>query len=200
MIGKIVGNNLQLALNSRESRKGRKEGSSQHRASCIGRKWDRRVGRREKEARNVSIVWRHQNRLWEQKRDEPVGKRMNEGSQLDRPQLTKLDSFGEAEVDVINLMTKKSFLFQRSWIVGCLHTTEVAYLLLTQQPRVWFPAYPKKFRGKIRGVAEVNQWRWLEESEQWLENVDQTHLVLTSGTSVLQKKKLNLSSRLVDES
>ena len=36
---------------------------------------------------------------------------MNKGSQLDRPQLTKPDSFGEAEVDVINLMTKKSFFY-----------------------------------------------------------------------------------------
>ena len=32
------------------------------------------------------------------------------------------------------------------------------------------------FRGKIIDVAEVNQWRWVEESGQWLENVDRTHL------------------------
>ena len=31
--------------------------------------------------------------------------------------------------------------------------------------------------------------RWLAESGQWLENVDQTHLVLASGKPVLQKKK-----------
>ena len=37
----------------------------------------------------------------------------------------------------------------------------------------------------IIDVAEVNQQRWLEESGQWLENVD---LVLASGKPVLQKK------------
>ena len=39
----------------------------------------------------------------------------------------------------------------------------------------------------IIDVAEVNQWRWLEDSRQWLDNVDQTHLVLASGKQVLQK-------------
>ena len=39
----------------------------------------------------------------------------------------------------------------------------------------------------IVNVAEVNQWPCLEESGQWLENVDQTHLILTSGKLVLQK-------------
>ena len=29
-------------------------------------------------------------------------------------------------------------------------------------------------------VADVNQRNWLEESRLWLENVDWTHLVLTS--------------------
>ena len=42
--------------------------------------------------------------------------------------------------------------------------------------------------GKIINLAEVNQQCWLEESGQWLENVDQTHLVLASGKPVLQKK------------
>ena len=42
--------------------------------------------------------------------------------------------------------------------VGGLHSTEVAYLLLTQQPRVQFPAFPQKiFIEKIIDVAEVNQ-------------------------------------------
>ena len=36
-------------------------------------------------------------------------------------------------------------------------------------------------------VAEVNQRRWLEESGEWLENVDPTHLALTSGKPVSQK-------------
>ena len=63
-----------------------------------------------------------------------------------------------------------------------LHSTEVAYLLLTQHPRVQFPAFPKKFRlkGKINYVAEINQQRRLVESGQWLENVDWTHLVLAT--------------------
>ena len=40
------------------------------------------------------------------------------------------------------------------------------------------PSVPKSFcRGKIIDVAEVNQRGWLEESGQWLENVDQTHQV-----------------------
>ena len=38
----------------------------------------------------------------------------------------------------------------------------------------------------IIDVAEVNQQRWLEESGQWLENVD---LVLASGKPVLQKSQ-----------
>ena len=47
---------------------------------------------------------------------------------------------------------------------------------------------PKKIsEEKIVDVAEVNQRRWLEESGQWLENVDQTHIVLASGKLVLQK-------------
>ena len=33
-------------------------------------------------------------------------------------------------------------------------------------------------------LAEVNPRRCLEESEQWLENVDQTHLILASGKLV----------------
>ena len=45
----------------------------------------------------------------------------------------------------------------------------------------------KNFRAKIVDVAEVNQWRCLEESGKWLENVDRTHLVLASGKLVLQK-------------
>ena len=41
--------------------------------------------------------------------------------------------------------------------------------------------------GTIFDVAEINQQRLLEESEQWLENLVQTYLVLTSGKLVLQK-------------
>ena len=34
-------------------------------------------------------------------------------------------------------------------------------------------------------VAEVNQWRWLEESGQWCENVDQIYLVLANSLKTL---------------
>ena len=47
----------------------------------------------------------------------------------------------------------------------------------------------KMFQGKIVDVAELNQRRGLEESGQWLEYVDRTHLVLASGKQVLQKVK-----------
>ena len=49
------------------------------------------------------------------------------------------------------------------------------------------PSVPKTYRKSI-DVAEFNQWRWLEEREQWLENVDRTHLVLASGKPVQQKR------------
>ena len=38
---------------------------------------------------------------------------------------------------------------------------------------------------KFVAATEVNQQRCLEESGQWLENVDCTHLVLASGKLVL---------------
>ena len=41
--------------------------------------------------------------------------------------------------------------------------------------------------GTIFDVAEINQQRLLEESEQWLENLVQTYLVLKSGKLLLQK-------------
>ena len=43
-------------------------------------------------------------------------------------------------------------------------------------------------------VADVNQWCWLEESGQWLENVIWTHLVLASGKQVLQKQVVTNSA------
>ena len=58
---------------------------------------------------------------------------------------------------------------------------------------IGFPAFPKFFqKGKIIDVAQVNQRRWLEESGQWLENVDRTHLVLATGKPVLQKNVLSV--------
>ena len=48
---------------------------------------------------------------------------------------------------------------------------------------------------EIIDVAEVNQWRCLEESGQWLENADPSHQIVASGKPVLQKTftKVNLS-------
>ena len=40
---------------------------------------------------------------------------------------------------------------------------------------------PKNLEEKIVDVAEVHQRRCSEESGQWFENVDRTHLVLASG-------------------
>ena len=50
------------------------------------------------------------------------------------------------------------------------------------------PSIPKSFcRGKIIGVAEVNQRGWLEESAQWLENIDQTHQVELRASQCYKK-------------
>ena len=49
----------------------------------------------------------------------------------------------------------------------------------------WF--YSQHSQKNVIDVAEFNQWRWLEVCGQWLENVDQSHLVLASGKPVLQK-------------
>ena len=43
---------------------------------------------------------------------------------------------------------------------------------------------------KTIDVAEVNQPRWLEKNGQWLENVDQNHLVLASGKPIKQKTSM----------
>ena len=47
---------------------------------------------------------------------------------------------------------------------------------------------PKISEEKLGNVAEVNQPHCIEESEQWLENVDQTHLELACGKLVPQKE------------
>ena len=57
-------------------------------------------------------------------------------------------------------------------------------MLLTQQPWLGLvPSVPYFFRVRIIDVSEINQ------SGQWLENVDRTHLVLARGKLVLQTKK-----------
>ena len=57
-------------------------------------------------------------------------------------------------------------------------------MLLTQEPQVQF-GFSEEF---FLDVTEVYQRRWLEQSGQWLENVDRTHLVLGSGKPELQNK------------
>ena len=69
------------------------------------------------------------------------------------------------------------------WGRGELHSTEFAFLLLTQWLPVQFSAFPKI----VFDVAEIYWWRWLEESGQRLENDDRTHLVLARGKLVLKK-------------
>ena len=68
----------------------------------------------------------------------------------------------------------------------------LGYLLLDPAAPGSIPNVPQKIsQGKNVSVSEVNQWRCLEESGQWLENVDRTHLVLGSGKLVLQKVTLD---------
>ena len=55
-----------------------------------------------------------------------------------------------------------------------------SYIVFESQRSQYFP------EEKIVDVAEVIKWSWPEESEQWLENVGQTHLGLASGKLVLQ--------------
>ena len=63
-----------------------------------------------------------------------------------------------------------------SFVGSC---TEVASLLRTRRPWVRFLAFPKIYYN----VAEIYQQSWLEETEQRLENVKRTHLVVASWYS-----------------
>ena len=67
---------------------------------------------------------------------------------------------------------------------ACLHLDIAAPGLI--------PSIPKMFSEKIVDAADVNQWRCLELSGQWLENVDRSHLVLASGKVALQKRLMRL--------
>ena len=64
-------------------------------------------------------------------------------------------------------------------------------------PQVLFPAFPRFLEEIFFAIAEDNQRRWLEESIQWLENDDRTHLVLTSGKLVLKKFKCCLVEKAI---
>ena len=60
----------------------------------------------------------------------------------------------------------------------------LAYLLPDPAALGSIPSNTKKFSEEI---FHDNQWCCLEESGHWLDNVDQTHLVLGSAKLVLQK-------------
>ena len=53
------------------------------------------------------------------------------------------------------------------WGLG-LRSTDVAFLLLTQQPQVWFLVFPKIYFD----VAQIYWWRWLKVSGQTIDYVD----------------------------
>ena len=57
-------------------------------------------------------------------------------------------------------------------------------MLLTQWTWIRYSAFTKIYFD----VAAIYRWRWLKESDQRLENVDKTHLVLASGKLVQPKK------------
>ena len=64
----------------------------------------------------------------------------------------------------------------------------LAFLLPDPSALGSIPSVPQKIsEEKIVDVAEDSQQRWLEESGQWLENVDQIHPVLANGKQILQK-------------
>ena len=65
-------------------------------------------------------------------------------------------------------------------IVGILASGPSCHRLDSQHSQIFLEI-------KFVHLAEINQWRCLEESGQWLENVDGTHLVLASGKLELQK-------------
>ena len=64
-----------------------------------------------------------------------------------------------------------------------LHSTEVAYLLLIQQPRVQFLAFPRIFLFMLLRFIDGTA----KNSGQRLDNVKQTNLELASSKLVLQK-------------
>ena len=58
-----------------------------------------------------------------------------------------------------------------SMMVGGLHSTEVAYLLLTRPSSPGFDSQHFS-EEKLSMLLRLNQRCWLEDSGQWLENID----------------------------
>ena len=76
-----------------------------------------------------------------------------------------------------------------------LHSSEAAFFLLRQRPRVRFSTSPKIYCYDV----EIYTWPWLEKSRLRLENVDQTHLVLASDKLVLRKRFSRFSIKSEDQ-
>ena len=94
--------------------------------------------------------------------------------------------------------TECSFLGRdlNPWLWDLLHHLDLTYpkiaqwlahLLPDPAAQVRFPASLNFLEEKSVNFAELNQQRCLEESRQWLENVDRTHLVFAKGKIGLQK-------------
>ena len=64
---------------------------------------------------------------------------------------------------------------------------DVAFLLLTLGLNVRFSVLPRIYFD----VTEIYQRCWLEETGQRLENVEQTHLVITASGRLVLKKKIS---------
>ena len=64
-----------------------------------------------------------------------------------------------------------------------MHSTKVAFLVLTQKPRVSFLTFLRIFLLMVLRFIDGGQW---------LDNVNQTHLVVASGMLVLKKHFLSL--------
>ena len=82
-----------------------------------------------------------------------------------------------------------------SMMVGGLHSTEVAYSPLTRPSSPGFDSQHFS-EEKLSMLLRLNQRCWIEDSGQWLENIDWTHLVLDWANPVPQKSfKHNISPR-----
>ena len=75
---------------------------------------------------------------------------------------------------------------------GELHSTEVAFLLLTQQPGVRYSALPRIYLLMLLRFIDSTA----KNSGQRLDKANGTHLVLTCGKLVLTKKKTRYNPKI----
>ena len=73
------------------------------------------------------------------------------------------------------------------------------YLFLNPAAPGLIRSIPKKMSGEIVDISKVNYRCCLEESGQWPENVDRTHLALASGKLVKGLVKMLLSDLIIKE-